>query len=399
MTTPVSQATSREANMFGTEDEGGETLGRSGLQRREIIKTVAATGGALAAGSLAAPYVSNAQTAAGISLKVQTLWSEGSTGLQIFRAWCESMAERTSGELTLIPFAAGDIVDVFEMSDAVAGGVLDGMHWNPIYWAAAGRMPAAAFLSSFPMGLNHPHQWDMLFDSYGGMDLARELYAKQGLCFVGHVQHDLNLIYSRKPIRSLADFEGLKIRMPGGLIADCFTAIGARTVTLAPPEVPAALAAGAIDAADLHGPAVDYALGLAEVCDYIVMGPPSTPCLHQPVDLLEVSFNLQVWNGLPDHLQAILTDQVRAFSARHFAGIQKANVAAWSNFTEAGTTVTRLSEDDVARFRQVAIPLWFQWANKNKDAARLFKLHLEVMQNPSVAYLTPDDIRGYELKV
>jgi TRAP-type mannitol/chloroaromatic compound transport system substrate-binding protein len=384
--------------MSGAERQNGEPPGRSGLQRREILKTVAVAGGAATAGALAAPYLSNAQTAAGISLKIQTLWSEGSVGQQVFKTWCESMAERTSGALTLVPFAAGDIVDVFEMSDAVAGGVLDGMHWNPIYWASTGRMPAGAFLSSFPMGLNHPHQWDMLFDSYGGTDLARELYAKQGMYFVGHVQHDVNLIYSRKPIRSLADFEGLKIRMPGGLIADCFTAIGARTVTLAPPEVPAALAADAIDAADLHGPAVDYALGLAQVCDYIVMGPPSTPCLHQPVDLLEVSFNLGTWNSLPDHLKAILTDQVRSFSSLHFTGIQKANVVAWAKFAEAGITVTRLSEDDVVRFRQVAIPLWFEWANKDRDAARVFKLHLEVMQNPSVAYLTPDDIKDYELR-
>ena len=92
-------------------------------------------------------------------------------------------------------------------------------------------------------------------------------------------------------------------------------------------------------------------------------------------------------------------DEVRNFSSLHFTGIQKANVEAWARFAEAGVTVTRLSEDDVARFRQVAVPLWFKWANKDKDAARVFKLHLEVMQNPSVAYLTPDDIKNYELQL
>jgi hypothetical protein len=43
--------------------------------------------------------------------------------------------------------------------------------------------------------------------------------------------------------------------------------------------------------------------------------------------------------------------------------------------------------------------LWFKWANKDKDAARIFKLHLKVMQNPGVAYLTPDDIKGYKLNL
>jgi TRAP-type C4-dicarboxylate transport system substrate-binding protein len=111
------------------------------------------------------------------------------------------------------------------------------------------------------------------------------------------------------------------------------------------------------------------------------------------------SLNLQTWNGLSDFLKRLLTDQVRVLSMQHFTGIQRANNEAWSKFAKAGTTVTRLSEEDVLRFRKVVIPLWFKWANKDKDAARVFKLHLEVMQNPGVAYLTPDDIKGYKLNL
>ena len=375
--------------------QDGRVIGQSTLKRRQLITAA----GVAVVGSLGAPYISNAQAAKAISLKIQTAWSKGGVGQQIFETWSNSIIERSSGELALIPFAADDISSIFEMSDAVAGGVLDGMQWFPIYFAALGRMPAGAFLSSFPMGLNHPHQWDMLFDSYGGTELAREFYAKQGLYFVGHVHHDMNLIHSKKPIRSLDDFKGLKLRVPGGLIAECFAAIGARTVTLPGPDVYPALEAGAIDAADFVGPAINYGLGFAKVSNYIVMGPPSTPCLHQPVDITVISFNLRTWNKLPNHLKELLTDEVKVLSMKHFAGIQKANIEAWSKFSAAGTTVTRLSEDDVARFRKIAIPLWFKWANKDRDAARLFKLHLDVMQNPSVAYLTLDDIKDYKLKL
>jgi TRAP-type mannitol/chloroaromatic compound transport system substrate-binding protein len=373
--------------------------GQSSVRRRDFLKIGAAAGAAVAASPLAAPYVSNAQAAAGITLKVQTMWSAGGIGHQIFETWCNSIIERSSGELALAPFAANEISEVFDMGEAVAGGVLDGMLWNPIYWAVTKRMPAGAFLSSFPMGLNHPHHFDMLLDSYGGIELAREVWAKQGLYFVGHIQHDFNLIHSKKPIKSLDDFKGLKIRMPGGLIAECFSAIGARVVTLPGPDVYSALETGAIEAADFVGPAINYSLGFAKVSNYIIMGPVSTPCLHQPVDLMEFSFNLQTWNGLPDHLRKLLTDQVRVFSMQHFTAIQGANILAWSKFAEAGTKVTRLSEDDVLRFRKVAIPLWFKWANKDTDAARFFKLHLNVMQNPGVAILAPDDIKGYELNL
>ena len=377
--------------------QNGPNKGRSRFRRRDFLKKGATTGAAAAASFLSAPYVRKAQAAAGITLKVQSMWSSGGVGHKIFETWCNSIIERSAGELALAPFAANEISEVFDMAEAVAGGVLDGMLWNPNYWAVTKRMPAGAFFSSFPMGLNHPHHYDMLLDSYGGIELARELWAKQGLYFVGHIQHDFNLIHSKKPIKSLDDFKGLKIRMPGGLIAECFTAIGAQTVTLPGPDVYSALESGAIEAADFVGPSINYILGFAEVSNYIIMGPVSTPCLHQPVDLMEFSFNLQTWNELSDHLRTLLTDEVRVLSMQHFTGIQRANIEAWSKFTESGTTVTRLSEEDVLEFRKVAIPLWFKWANKDKDAARVFRLHLEVMQNPGVAYLTPDDIKGYEL--
>ena len=365
--------------------------------RRSFLRGALTGGGGAALAGLAAPYVGDAAAAAGKTLKIQSLWTEDTIGYRTFKRWCDSIQELTGGEVTLLPFAGGTIAEIFDMMDATAAGVLDAMHWVPHYSAITGAMPAGAFLTSFPMGLPHPHQWDMLFDSYGGTALAQELYARHGLHFVGHVHHDMNLIHSNKPIRSLDDFDGLNLRMPGGLVADCFEAIGARTVALAGSEVRPALASGAIDAADFTGPAMNYDLGFAEVSKYIVMGPTSTPCLHQPVDLTIVAFNAKVWNELSEPTRALLTELVRAFSYEHFTAHQQANIKAWADFEAAGVEVTRLSEEDVERFRRVALPLWFEWAGKDADSARLFRLHLAVMLNPAVAYISPDDIKGFDL--
>lgn len=351
------------------------------------------------AGALAVPFIGNAQVSAGRRLSLQSLWTENTIGFQTFRAWCERIVELTSGEVEFVPYAGGSVAEIFDMMAATSAGVLDGMHWVPHYAAITGVMPAGAFLTSFPMGLPHPHQWDMLFDSYGGTELARELYARHGLHYVGHVHHDMNLIHSNVPISSLEDFGGLSLRMPGGIVADCFEAIGAHTVALAGSEVRPALASGAIDAADFTGPAMNFDLGFAEVSDYIVMGPPSTPCLHQPVDLTIIVFNQEVWNSFAPRTQDLFTELVRAFSMEHFTAHQQANISAWQKFADAGVEVTRLSEEDVDRFRRIAIPLWFDWANRDRDAARVFSKHLQVMLNPAVAYITPDDIEGLELRL
>ena len=68
-------------------------------------------------------------------------------------------------------------------------------------------------------------------------------------------------------------------------------------------------------------------------------------------------------------------------------------------FEDAGTEITRLSEDDVEAFTELAVPLWFKWANKDKDAARAFQIQLDYMMSGSLGYVTPEMIEGQTLKL
>jgi TRAP-type C4-dicarboxylate transport system substrate-binding protein len=63
-------------------------------------------------------------------------------------------------------------------------------------------------------------------------------------------------------------------------------------------------------------------------------------------------------------------------------------------FKAAGTTVTRLSQEDLQEFRRAAIPVWYRWADKNEDAREIFDMQLEYMMNDTVGYITEDDIKG-----
>ena len=90
--------------------------------------------------------------------------------------------------------------------------------------------------------------------------------------------------------------------------------------------------------------------------------------------------------------------EVCVYSGIHHAGIQKADQEAWPKFEAAGTTVSRLSQDDVDAFTKLAVPLWYNWANKDKDAARVFKIQLDYMMSGSLGYVTPDQIAGQTLK-
>ena len=56
--------------------------------------------------------------------------------------------------------------------------------------------------------------------------------------------------------------------------------------------------------------------------------------------------------------------------------------------------MTRLSQDDVELMTEVAVPIWFNYANRDKDSARVFKIMLDYMQSGSLGYVSPEQTEG-----
>ncbi len=359
--------------------------------RRKFLKATAAAG---AAATLGFPHIRNAEAAATTTWKIQTSWP-GGIGLEIFKDWCNGIVEKTGGELAFQPFGAKDVVGDFQLLDAVKNGVLDAMNPFTLYWA--GRMPVAVFLSSYPLGLRNPHEWDVFYYSLGGLELAREAFKKEGLHYVGPIHHGPNIIHSKTPIRSIDDFRGRKMRLPGGMVAEVFQAAGAKTTLLPGSEIFPALEKGTIDVADYVGPAINHALGFHQVTKYISMGPPGFMSLYQPVDLMDLTVGMPSWNKLSDAMKTFVEMEVHVYSDLHHAKIQQADQEAWKKFEEAGTEVTRLSQDDVEAFTELAVPRWFAWAKKDPLATKAFKIQLDYMMSGSLGYVTPDMIEGQSL--
>ncbi|MES9944199.1 MAG: substrate-binding domain-containing protein [Candidatus Thiodiazotropha sp.] len=362
------------------------------MRRRQFLKTSAAAGALTITG---APFIGNAVAAKTTTWKIQTSWP-GGIGLEVFKDWCNGIAEKTGGELAFKPFGAKDVVGEFQLFDAVKNGVLDAMNPFTLYWA--GRMPLAVFLSSYPLGLRNPHEWDTFYYGLGGLELAREAFGKMGLHFVGPIHHGPNIIHSKVPIRSIDDFRGRKMRLPGGMVAEVFQAAGAKTTLLPGSEIFPALEKGTIDVADYVGPAINHALGFHQVTKYISMGPPGFMSLYQPVDLMDLTVSQKSWDKLSANMKQFVEMEVHTYSDLHHAAIQAADQKAWKKFEEAGTEVTRLTQEDVEAFTLLSVPLWYKWANKDAYAAKAFKIQLEYMMSGSLGYVDKEMIKGQSLK-
>ena len=356
--------------------------------RRRFLKTASASAAAVTVG---VPLFAKHASAAPTKLKIQSMWDAGTLGFTLFKEFAENVSKASEGKLIVEPFPAQAMVGTMEMFDAVKAGVFEGMHTSDSY--QPGKIPCATFLTSYPFGMDRPDQWETWFTSLGGKEIAREAYAEHNIYWIGPIQHDDNIIHSKVPIRSFEDYQGKKMRFPGGMIADIFRAAGVSTVLLPGGEVYPALEKGVIDGADFVGAAINYNLGFGEVAKYIILGPPSTPCLHQPVDCQSIGINMKTWNSIPEHLQKLFELGVKDFSWKQYTAVQKADIQAYKDFQEKqGVEIIRLKDSDIEKFKKFAPELWVKWANKHPLAMKAFKSQWEFMKSTKIGYYSDADL-------
>ena len=135
----------------------------------------------------------------------------------------------------------------------------------------------------------------------GGMELWNELYDDFGVdvMVAGASGVQMGGWYN-KEINSVADLDGLKMRMPG-LGGEVMSRMGVAIVNMPGGEIFTSLQSGAIDATEWIGPYNDLAFGLHQAADYYYY-----PGWHEPTVMFEAIVNEEAFAELPADLQAIL---------------------------------------------------------------------------------------------
>lgn len=296
------------------------------------------------------------------------------TGIWDF-LWGENFVKRVNevsgGRLRIELLPAGSVVPAFEVLDAVNKGVLDGgITWSG-YWV--GKNSAFSLFASAtggPFGMNN---WDFTawLVAGGGIELYREILDKMRFKVVwfpiwGEMSEPLG--WYKKPIRSVADLRGVKMRA-AGLAADVFKELGASVVTLPAAEILPALERGVIDGAEFSDPHSDARLGFQAVTKFYHI-----PGIHQPTGVGEVIFNKAQWDKLPADLKKLVEMVARETMMVNWTNAWRMNHEALEEL------VTKHRVKVVETPREVLVELLKAWdkvaareAAKNPDFARVLE--------------------------
>ncbi len=315
------------------------------MKRRRFLKAGAA--GATAA--IAAPAVVNAQ-ARTFQWKMTSAYTPGSPFYMEGPGSATDFAKRvdamSGGRLKIQVFGAGELIPALEGFDAVRAGTVEMNSANAYFWS--GKTFAAQYFTAVPFGLNFQGINAWLYEG-GGMDLYREVYRPFNLVPLPAGNTGVQMTgWFRKPINSVEDFNGLKMRIPG-LAGKVYSKLGVDVKLLPGGEIFPALERGVIDAAEFVGPYQDRRLGLHKAAKYYY-----TTGWHETATVTEVIVNQQAWNSLPKDLQAVLENAAAACNVVSEAWCQKTNAEALEDLVKNhGVIAQPLPDAIVKRLREV----------------------------------------------
>ena len=153
---------------------------------------------------------------------------------------------------------------------------------------------------------------------------------------------------NRKPIQSVADLKGLKIRtMPNPVHIAFFKALGAAPTPMDWTETFEALRTGVIDAQE-NPIAQIYAAKLVEVQKYCSL----TAHVNEPS---AVVMSKQYYNKLPDDLKLAVNTAGRKATLWQRAENAKDNQKFLNELKDAGMKVNTLTDANIAEFRKIGI--------------------------------------------
>jgi TRAP-type C4-dicarboxylate transport system substrate-binding protein len=275
------------------------------------------------------------------------------------QAWCDKIKEATKGRVNITLYPGSTIASVPEELDAVKTGAAD-IAWifSSLY---AGQFPITEAMMLPLIGLKTPQQAaKVLWDLYEENATLRNELDSRFKVLMMYTNPINRIATSKKPIYTVADLKGLKLRAPAGTATDMLTAWGGVPILMGPGDMYSALDKGVLDGFVLEYSGIK-SFKLYEVSKY-----------YTAIDFFAGPFlilmNKDTWNSLPADLQQIIDKESgRAESIRFAENFEKDALAGIDLIKANGGTIITPTDEALEGFKVATKDYAQAWIKKHQS--------------------------------
>jgi TRAP-type transport system periplasmic protein len=326
---------------------------------------------ALAGGALAAPALlrEGYAQAPQVTLRMHHFLPAIANGHSKFLApWAQKVGQESNGRIKIDIFPAMQLGGTPpQLYDQARDGVAD------LVWTLPGNTPGRfPTIETFELPFT-AHRRAVVnskaLQEFAEQHLKDEFKDVHPICFWAH---DHGLIHANKPVRTIEDLKGLKLRFPTRLAGEALRALGVTAIGMPIPQVPESLAQRVIDGTVVPWEVVPSIKVQELVKNHTEI--PGSPTFYTATFIL--AMNKAKYEALPDDLKQVI-DRISGQAAAAMAGQvwDEQAVVVSDMVKKRGNTIITLAEEEVVRWRKATDPVIQTWLSamkeKNLDGAKL----------------------------
>ncbi len=282
--------------------------------------------------------------------------------------WAQEVEKRTGGAVKITLFPGGTLTPADKCYDGVVKGISD-IGFSVLAYTR-GKFPLTE-VTDLPLGIRSGLTASRLINAYYEKFKPAEFNEVKVLYFHGHGP---GLLHTKKPVNTLADLKGMKIRCTG-MAAKIVSALGAVPVAMPMGETYDALSRGVVDGSMAPQESLQ-GWKWGEVVKYTIENFGSSYSTG-----FFVVMNLDKWKALPPAVQKTIDEVSREWvdkTGRLWDEIDKEG----RQFTLArGNQVIALSQEEDAKWAQAVRPILDEYVAgmkaKNLPGEEALKFYLE----------------------
>tara|TARA_Y100001949_G_scaffold70649_1_gene59876 strand:+ start:159 stop:1208 length:1050 start_codon:yes stop_codon:yes gene_type:complete len=298
--------------------------------------------------------------------KMATSWGGGPLMEIGAKAFAENVKRMSNGRIQIEVFPSGTLGPGLKVSETVKNGVADMGHtWIGYDW---GKDKTAVLFGGYAGSSDTEKMLHWLYRA-GGAELQREFRdQKFGLISMPlFVRTSEVFLHSRKPVKTLKDLQGLKLRTAGAWL-EISKGMGASPVTMPGGEVYTALERGTIDATEWGTLYENKSPGFHKVTKYVII-----PGVHQPTAPFELLINKKAWGKLSKEDKKLVEDAAFMTTMNSWLTIGDEDAKALEFFKSKGNEIIELAAEVQYEGREAGV----KWAEGVAKENAYFKKILD----------------------
>jgi TRAP-type C4-dicarboxylate transport system substrate-binding protein len=318
---------------------------------------------ALAGSAVAAPALlrEGYAQAPQVTLRMHHFLPAVSNGHAKFLApWAQKVASESGGRIKIDIFPAMQLGGTPpQLFDQARDGVVDLVWTLPGY--TPGRVPISETFELPFVAHRKAVVNSRALQEFAEANMKDEFKEVRPICFWAH---DHGLIHANKPVRTLDDMKGLKLRFPTRLAGEALRALGATAIGMPIPQVPESLAQRVIDGTVIPWEVVPSIKVQELVKNHTEI--PGSPTFYTATFVL--AMNRAKYDGLPADLKQVIDANSGQVAATMAGKVWDEQAVTVSEMVKGrGNTFITLTEEEAGRWRKATEPVVENWLKTTKE--------------------------------